>query len=128
MKALLYFYLWILVCHWVADFVCQTDWQAKNKSSDNWALSKHVLSYTAVLFIGSGMGMAVADPAGVYYWPWLGWVAFNAGAHWVTDYFTSRLNSRLWKEQRVHDFFVGVGFDQLVHFLTLGLTLAWILS
>jgi hypothetical protein len=33
-------YLVLLVCHWIADFVLQSDWQASNKSKSNVALSR----------------------------------------------------------------------------------------
>lgn len=40
-------------------------------------------------------------------------------AHTITDYFTSRLNSKLWSEGKVHNFFVSVGFDQVLHYVQL---------
>jgi len=42
--------------------------------------------------------------------------------HWITDYFTSRLNSKLWAKGDVHNFFVSVGFDQVLHYIQLFLT------
>ena len=42
--------------------------------------------------------------------------------HTVTDYFTSRLNSKLWAKGDVHNFFVSVGFDQVLHYAQLFLT------
>jgi hypothetical protein len=41
------------------------------------------------------------------------------GAHWFTDYYTSRLNSKLWSKGDVHNFFVNVGFDQVLHYIQL---------
>jgi hypothetical protein len=35
----------ILTTHFIADFVCQTHWQAINKSKDNNALTQHVGTY-----------------------------------------------------------------------------------
>jgi len=40
-------------------------------------------------------------------------------AHTITDYFTSRLNSKLWAEGKVHWFFVSIGFDQILHYIQL---------
>jgi len=40
-------------------------------------------------------------------------------AHTITDYFTSRLNSKLWVEGKVHYFFVAVGGDQILHYVQL---------
>jgi hypothetical protein len=40
-------------------------------------------------------------------------------AHTITDYFTSRLNSKLWQQGKVHNFFISVGFDQVLHYIQL---------
>ena len=102
----------ILFMHWVADFVLQTDWQAKNKSSNNIALLKHVGSYSAVLFVASLFLFTKTEIA-------LYWVMLNSLLHFATDYVTSRINSYLWNKGDVHNFFVMVGFDQLIHYVCL---------
>jgi hypothetical protein len=105
------FVISIIILHWVADFVIQTDWQAKNKSSNNIALLRHVGTYTSVISIFA-----------LYMFPItlaLFWIAINAVLHFITDYFTSRLNTYLWNKGRVHDFFVSVGFDQVIHYFCL---------
>jgi hypothetical protein len=43
-------------------------------------------------------------------------------AHTITDYFTSRLNAKLWAKGNVHNFFVSIGFDQYLHYLQLFIT------
>lgn len=107
----------VIVTHFFADFVFQTDKQAKGKSKDNWALTSHVVTYTGVLFWGAFLFCPSNSD-----W-FLVYVLGNGALHWVTDYFTSRLNARLWAEGRVHDFFVGVGFDQVIHYTCLFVTL-----
>lgn len=52
----------------------------------------------------------------------------NGAAHWVIDYVTSRVNKRLWAAERVHDFFVSVGFDQLLHYIVMLLSFAWLVA
>ena len=42
---------WILICHFIADFLLQTDWQAKNKSSNFEALASHVTVYSFTIAI-----------------------------------------------------------------------------
>lgn len=127
-----YFYgmLWLTVVHFIADFVLQSDWMAQNKSKDNRALGLHVTAYTSALAIGSiplvfilgyGSHPAIGPVTAI-------WVIANGGAHFVTDFITSRINSRLWAAKEVHWFFVGIGADQVIHYLTLGLTMVWILS
>jgi hypothetical protein len=105
----------ILFIHFIADFVLQTDFQAKNKSTSNVQLSLHVLTYTIGLMIG---GFLLGNTALNV----VEWCGINMILHWITDYFTSRLNSYLWKKQQVHWFFVSVGFDQFIHYTCLLLT------
>lgn len=118
--------IWLWFVHWVADFILQTSEQAAGKSTSNVWLTKHVVTYTAVIALGV-MLYDVVTPvpnrplAGVF-------VYLNGALHWTTDYFTSRYNARMWKEGRVHDFFVGVGFDQFIHLTTLVLTAWWLLT
>jgi len=47
--------------------------------------------------------------------------------HTITDYFTSRLNSKLWEQGKVHNFFVALSFDQILHYVQLFLTY-WFLA
>jgi hypothetical protein len=88
--------LWI---HFISDFILQTDEMAKGKSSSNRILTRHVLTY-GVFFL-------------VYFGP--AYALVNCILHWFTDYFSSRATSKLWKENRVHEFFVVIGLDQAIH-------------
>lgn len=47
----------------------------------------------------------------------------NAALHFFIDAITSRLTARLWAKGQVHNFFVLVGLDQLLHATCLILTL-----
>lgn len=89
------------VLHFIGDFICQSDYIALNKSKDNKVLGLHCLIYTA-FFTCFGPVFAM-------------WVFVT---HFITDYFTSRLNSYLYPRNR-HWFFVGIGADQMIHQLTL---------
>ena len=85
--------------HFVADFVFQTDKIAINKSSDNAILAFHVTAYS-LPFLYFGWKFAAAT--------WL--------AHFVTDWFTSRITKRLYQAGHRHWFFVTIGCDQALHF------------
>ena len=115
----LWLFLSLLVTHWIADFVLQTHWQASNKSKNNIALGRHVIVYTAVL----GAVSAVLFDVGL---PWVMFVVGNGVLHFATDYGTSRWSSRLYAKQDWHNFFVVIGFDQLIHQTTLAVTM-WFL-
>lgn len=113
----------ILVIHFIGDFVFQTHWQATNKSKNNIALTYHITTYSLSWLIPIFL---------LFYYGqfnFYGAIGFTLGfsiitfiCHWITDYFTSRLNSRLWAKGDVHNFFVSVGFDQVLHYAQLFLT------
>jgi hypothetical protein len=118
---MLYQFLILLVTHWIADFVCQTHWQASNKSKNNWALGAHVATYTLILAFFSVIVFGPTLLTGLF-------IVVNGILHFITDYITSRITSKLWAEQKVHDFFVIVGLDQLIHQVTLAATLKILLT
>lgn len=103
----------ILGIHWFADFVCQTDEQAKGKSK-NWNdLLNHTMTYSGiwiVLYPFMETGMTTC------------FIIITFICHTITDYFTSRINSKLWKDGKTHLFFVSIGFDQILHYIQLFLT------
>ena len=129
----------IIIIHWFADFVLQTDKQAKDKSK-NWSdLLEHTLSYSTIWFIVGNLLWILYDDI------WIGakFALITFIAHTITDYFTSRLNSKLipkreyahnygnvidkysffrYKTENWHNFFVSVGFDQVLHYIQLFLT------
>ena len=107
----------LLGVHWVADFVLQTHWQATNKSKNNVALLHHVTTYTAVFSIGA---LVLFGAAGGPF------AAVNGILHFSTDYCTSRATSRLYAKQDYHNFFVVIGFDQLIHQTTIAATM-WLM-
>lgn len=113
--------LTILFTHWFADFVLQTDEQAKNKSKCNIALTQHVLTYI-IPFCFLCLFLFPANPIELFANKTFLFIGITFCAHWLTDYFTSRLNSKLWKAGKVHNFFVSVGFDQFLHYTQLFLT------
>lgn len=127
--------LTIIFVHWIADFVFQTDKQAKGKSK-NWGdLLSHTVTYSLVwLFIGGCIYLQQFKPYNPesneimnIYWKHLIprgllFVLITFICHTITDYFTSRLNSKLWAKGDVHNFFVSIGFDQVLHYTQLFLT------
>jgi hypothetical protein len=96
--------VYLLFCHWVADFICQTDWMAQNKSHDVKALIIHCLVYGAV------MGTMMFNIQ-------FGFWCFML--HVPVDFVTSKINKKLWDDKNIHWFFVSVGFDQWIHAVVL---------
>jgi membrane-bound metal-dependent hydrolase YbcI (DUF457 family) len=100
--------VWI---HFVADFLLQTDKMATNKSKSNKWLGIHCLVYSTPFLV-------------------FGWrfALVTLCLHLVTDYFTSRGTSYLWKREMRHWFFSLIGFDQAIHLTTLILTYHFLLA
>lgn len=111
----------IIAIHFFADFVCQTDWQAQNKSKNNKALLSHTLSYSSI-WLSFGVMYVLFNLDTYIPWTLSKFVFITFVAHTLTDYVTSRINSYLWQKKDVHNFFVSVGFDQVLHYVQLFLT------
>ena len=125
----IYVILGILFMHWVADFVCQTDWQASNKSTNMIALLMHTGTYSFIWFpmmiliwamenttlLSTGHPSELLKFAGLF-------TIITFIVHTITDYFTSRLNTKLHQKGDIHNFFVSIGFDQWLHYIQLFVT------
>ena len=121
----------IIFIHWVADFVLQTDWQAQNKSKNNFALLSHTSNYSLVWLLPMCLVFGKMKEGATT--EWIVWTTLYFSmitlvAHTITDYFTSRLNSKLWSAGKVHYFFVSVGFDQVLHYGQLFLTYYFLIN
>lgn len=117
----------LLLLHLVGDFFLQSDWMALNKSKSCRALLVHagIYSLCFLLFFG-------------FYFAFVTFVL-----HAVTDAITSRITSKLWfidlyprpdrgadnygaypfyayvEQEKRHWFFVMIGVDQFIHYVTL---------
>jgi hypothetical protein len=100
----------------------------KKSSSNKW-LTYHILVYsTATLilwFVAFSLLFGNSD-ASALTWFIMWSVTFKT--HWVTDYFTSRWTKKLWAKKDVHNFFVVVGLDQLIHYTTLLITYKYLIN
>ena len=94
--------VWI---HFVADFLLQGDKMATRKSSSLKWLLLHCTVYTAPFLL---FGIRFA--------------AITFVAHLVTDYWTSKGTTLLWKADERHWFFCLIGLDQAIHITTLIVT------
>lgn len=101
----------LIIFHFVGDFLLQSDEMAIKKSSNNKWLLIHGCMY-GWLFIYFGILFAVV----------------NTVAHLITDYFSSRATSMLYKAGQRHWFFVVIGLDQMIHLLTLVISYHYIVK
>jgi hypothetical protein len=109
-------FLLLLVAHYVGDFICQTHWQATNKSKSHEALARHVAVYTLVIGIVAAVLLGPTLTV-------LAFILINGALHYWVDFWTSRISSGLFIKGRWHDFFAIIGLDQLLHQACLGVSL-----
>jgi membrane-bound metal-dependent hydrolase YbcI (DUF457 family) len=110
----------ILLAHWIGDFIFQSDYHAVNKSKSNRVLFAHVMMYSVPLYF-VGLLLLPINYALIF-------VAINVVAHFITDYFTSRITSKLWQKNDRHNFFVVIGLDQMLHAVVLFASFAFFAS
>lgn len=103
--------LLIVWLHFFGDFICQTAYMAANKSKSNMVLFQHVAIYSLPLYVFGPVFALV-----------------NMVLHFMTDWVTSRITSRLWYYEDKHWFFVVVGLDQAIHFTCLFGTYYWLVK
>lgn len=107
--------LGIIIVHYIADFVLQTNWQAINKSKNIFALLIHTMNYSSVFIY---LGILVIPIFDLHHNLYLfGVITFVF--HTITDYFTSKWSSYLYQKGQRHNFFLVVGFDQVLHYIQL---------
>src|SRR4051812_17122549 len=104
--------LFILIIHCFADFAIQTHDQAINKSSSNKWLTYHVASYSFIWFISSYVLFNNWTDALLF-------ASITFVTHWPVDWCTSRIGKPFWKSQDLHNGFLVVGIDQVIHYIQL---------
>jgi len=124
--------LWIiilcLITHWIGDFVAQTHSQSIGKSTSNVVLSEHVFSYTMIWSIPAFIIFSTTLSFCDGFWRFLVFLVITYTTHFAIDYYTSRVNKQLWEAKEVHNFFVSIGFDQVLHYLQIFGTLYLLLK
>lgn len=113
----------IMLLHWIADFLLQSKEMAINKSKSNYYLFQHVLVYTLTFYV-FGLTFYSSKTA-------IAFCGITFLFHFITDYYTSRWTSSLYKKEKFYgfpSFFSVIGLDQFLHFVQLILTYAWVTS
>ena len=85
----------IIVLHAIADFVLQTDKQARGKSKNLSDLLEHTFTYSIVFGFDSCF---ILYPYKIDVYSPCFFMGITFICHTLTDYFTSRLNGRLYSK------------------------------
>lgn len=99
---------YLLLVHFLADFVCQTHKQATRKSTSNKYLFYHVFTYSiiwipAIFVLTSSLVISLL----------FGGITFIL--HFITDWITSRLTKHYREKEDFHNFFIIIEADQMLH-------------
>lgn len=114
-----------LIGHFIADFLCQSREVATNKHHDITVLFLHVSCYIVVMAVFTAL-IPFDLFAGTKSYQWQLFFITNGVLHFITDFFTSKFNAWAWTNKKEKLFWNGIGFDQLLHTLTLVLTYGYI--
>jgi hypothetical protein len=127
----------IIIVHWIADFIFQAEEWATNKSKSNLALLKHVSTYSTIWVFASCILLGIGSKTGTTQWYVYNSLLFSLITficHFITDYFTSRIVSRKFANKHfgspIPNFgaFTIIGIDQVLHYVQLFLTYKMILN
>lgn len=119
---MIFLFIYVLLLHWLGDFILQTRYIADNKSKNWEVLVLHVFIYSCILFTGMlcTAQYTINDLCR--------FTIINFIAHLGVDAITSRCTKLVIENKNVHLFFVIVGFDQFLHTITLLLTYCYLLG
>ena len=115
---MMWVFIYIILVHWICDFVFQSRLMGENKGKDNFWLTAHVSVYTFFTILLWIFGFSLI---GISIGAKTVWLAFSLVfvSHWITDYITSRLTGKFYLEKRWYSFFNTIGFDQVLHYIQL---------
>lgn len=111
----------ILIIHYIADYLFQVEKWAQNKSHNVLALSKHIVTY---MFI---FGFLLFFCLFLSINPLILFLLINGFIHFWIDFTTSKITHSLYNKQNWFWFFKVLGIDQLLHYITLFITLKYII-
>ena len=113
--------IFMLLIHFLADFGLQTHEQATKKGEGTSPFNKWLFYHVVVYTIVWGISFLVL-PLHETQNPILRWLVFTSYVfvtHYITDWVTSRMSKPFFSNGDFHNGFVVIGFDQLIHYLTL---------
>ena len=113
----------IIVLHFIGDWLLQSRWMGNNKSKFNvegwqaWAI--HTLTYTITMLAGISIFSYIYDYNTFVSVVIPQWVLLNGLLHGIQDKITSNITHKLFEQKKEHGFFTVIGFDGMLHYLTL---------
>ena len=111
-------FIYIILVHWIADFVLQSRMMGENKSTNNVWMATHCFVYTtATIILWLPLMCFTILPLDYNSTLLAGLFVFLT--HFATDYISSRMTTKYSKSKKWYAFFTTIGFDQVVHYTQL---------
>jgi len=107
----------ILVVHYICDFLLQPREVAIKKGKSIVALINHISTYGIFFFIFCSILFSFENIYNIFAFSMV-----NTLVHGVVDFFTSKWTGYLYSKDKYKQYFDVIGFDQLIHVVTLLLT------
>ena len=119
----------IVLIHWFADFVMQRPRDAANKSKSFEHLFSHVWAYSCLMTVFILLTNFISKTGSINLIDYLLFYIITFICHFATDYYSSRWMKKMYNQKnfgvfipRGFDFFVTLGFDQVLHYFQLFIT------
>lgn len=100
-----YYLIILMVLHFLADFVLQSDYVATNKSENVEVLAIHSLIYGFIMSVIFAHDLFILALV----------VILFTVSHFMVDFVSSRITKKFYIQGKRHEFFVTIGMDQLIH-------------
>lgn len=117
--------LLIIVVHYIADFLLQFSWMKSKKSQ--WSLEGlfSLVTHCALYAVVTAFCWKVA---GLTYLSYTALFGLMFTTHFAVDSVTSKITGWLYNRKWYNAFFNTIGFDQVLHYVQLFLTLIYFTS
>jgi len=119
-------FIYIILVHWVADFVFQTRQMGDNKNSSSFWMLMHVFCYSGITLIGWSL-LSIFTGLDISLINLLISFLLVFATHYITDYFSSKITHKFANEKKWYGFFTTIGFDQVLHYTQLFLIYNYII-
>lgn len=123
----MYIFIFIVITHYIADFIFQDEKWAVGKSKSFSSLVQHTTMYSIIWVFPVHI---ISED----FFKSLVFVLITFIAHTITDYFTSKIVSKRFSDEYYGSpipnlgAFSIIGFDQVLHYIQLIITWNWLFS
>jgi len=122
--------VYLMLFHWIGDFVFQSRYMAENKSKLLSALFLHTVIYSIVMAIGIWLLVPIIYFSTMYvinfvFWKWALATLLIFIFHTLTDATTSQMTAKFHARGQIKKFFTTIGFDQWFHLIQI-LVIFWL--